>query len=91
MTQRIVHIENLRCTHRGKTLLAIDRFDVERGEVISILGPNGAGKSTLLKILCGLRSTDADTLEILGQSIPIIFAFRSAIFRRNWPAKAKCR
>jgi ABC-type Mn2+/Zn2+ transport system ATPase subunit len=46
-------------------LLTIDRFDVERGEVLAILGPNGAGKSTLFKILCGLRHAQADTLEIL--------------------------
>jgi ABC-type Mn2+/Zn2+ transport system ATPase subunit len=60
----MIHIENLHCSHRGKTLLAIDHFDVNRGEVLAILGPNGAGKSTLFKILCGLRHAQADALEI---------------------------
>lgn len=65
----IIRIENLCCLHRGKTLLTIDQFDVRRGEVLAILGPNGAGKSTLFKILCGMRSARADTLEILDTPI----------------------
>lgn len=69
MSEPMIHIKNLHCSHRGKTLLAIDQFDVGRGEVLAILGPNGAGKSTLFKILCGLRHAQADALEILNTSM----------------------
>lgn len=35
----------------GRTILAVDRIGVRRGECLAIIGPNGAGKSTLLRVL----------------------------------------
>ncbi|QKW18191.1 ABC transporter ATP-binding protein [Kitasatospora sp. NA04385] len=41
---------------------------VERGEFFGILGPNGAGKTTLVEIVEGLRTPDAGTVSVLGES-----------------------
>jgi ribose transport system ATP-binding protein len=41
-------------------------FDVEKGEIHALLGENGAGKSTILKILNGVHSPSAGTIEVLG-------------------------
>ncbi|RKE17539.1 ABC transporter ATP-binding protein [Streptomyces sp. TLI_171] len=41
---------------------------VERGEFFGILGPNGAGKTTLVEIVEGLRTPDAGTVAVLGES-----------------------
>ena len=39
---------------------------VTAGTVHGLLGPNGAGKSTLLRVLLGLVTADAGTVEVVG-------------------------
>ena len=39
-------------------------FDVAKGEIHALLGENGAGKSTILKILNGVHSPSAGTIEV---------------------------
>jgi ABC-2 type transport system ATP-binding protein len=45
-------------------------FEVRRGEIFGFLGPNGAGKTTTIKMLMGLVSPTAGTMEILGVRAP---------------------
>ncbi len=42
-------------------------FHVDAGEALLVQGDNGAGKTTLLRVLAGLLSLDAGTLEIDGR------------------------
>jgi D-xylose transport system ATP-binding protein len=42
-------------------------LDVHAGEVVAIVGDNGAGKSTLVKILSGVHTADAGTIEFRGK------------------------
>ena len=44
-------------------------FEVREGEVFGLLGPNGAGKTTALRILCGLITPDAGTIEVGGHDV----------------------
>jgi len=53
-------------------------FDVARGERIAVVGPNGSGKSTLLKIVAGLVSADAGTVDFAPGVQPVYFSQDSA-------------
>ena len=47
-------------------LTAVDRVtvDIGRGEFFVIVGPSGCGKTTLLRILAGLETASAGTIEV---------------------------
>jgi ABC-type sugar transport system ATPase subunit len=44
-------------------------FTLRRGEILVVLGDNGAGKSTLIKMLSGMYSCDAGTIELDGDEV----------------------
>ena len=55
-------------------MLAIDELDIDAGERLAVLGPNGAGKTTLLRLLAGLDSPAAGSVELDG--VPLAAAGR---------------
>ncbi len=44
-------------------------FDLEKGSVTALLGVNGAGKSTLCRVMSGLLTPTAGTIEVLGSVV----------------------
>lgn len=47
---------------------AVDHLDLDiaDGEIYALLGPNGAGKTTTLRMVCGLLTPDAGSIDIAG-------------------------
>jgi multiple sugar transport system ATP-binding protein len=60
-----VRLKQVKKSYDGKTAVldGID-LDIHDGEFVVLVGPSGCGKSTLLRMLCGLESITAGTLEI---------------------------
>src|SRR2546423_2703397 len=44
-------------------------LDVASGEIHALVGENGAGKSTLMRILSGMYSANAGTMEVNGRDV----------------------
>ncbi len=53
--------------HEVRNIINDVSFDIKRGEVVGIVGTNGAGKTTLLKMIAGLLTPDAGSIEINGK------------------------
>jgi ABC-type sulfate/molybdate transport systems ATPase subunit len=65
----ILSLSDVRHTRGGREVLAIDALDLEPGEHLAVLGPNGAGKTTLLRLLAGLETPSAGSVEIDGARV----------------------
>jgi ABC-2 type transport system ATP-binding protein len=59
-------------TRRFGTHVAVNdvALEVPRGAVYGFLGPNGSGKTTTIRMLLGLMSPHAGSVEILGGEMP---------------------
>lgn len=68
MNEVIVSMQGISKSFPGVKALDNVRFELRPGEVMALLGENGAGKSTLMKILSGVYTRDAGTIEIFGKS-----------------------
>jgi ABC-2 type transport system ATP-binding protein len=59
-------------TRRFGALTAVDgvALDVPASRIYGFLGPNGSGKSTAIRMLCGLLTPTAGTVDVLGYRVP---------------------
>src|SRR6478609_7773435 len=45
-------------------------LELPLGQILGLVGPNGAGKSTTIRLLMGLISPEAGSIEVLGHRLP---------------------
>ena len=64
-----VQIRNLMKKYEGKTVLDINKLDLQPGVITGIVGPNGSGKSTLMKVIAGIDKEYEGTIQIKGQRL----------------------
>ena len=67
----LVRMQGIDKSFPGVQALKDAQFELRPGEVHALVGENGAGKSTLMKVLTGIYSRDAGTIEYKGQHVEI--------------------
>lgn len=68
----MIEIRDLSFTYPNQPAPLFETFTwrVERGEFWSVIGASGCGKSTLLHLIVGLRTPNAGTITVNGESVP---------------------
>jgi len=76
---RIAHVEKV--FPGGTTALHATDLTVEENDFITILGPSGCGKSTLLRMVAGLESPSAGSIDLDGRPVAGPGADRGMVFQ----------
>ena len=71
MTAPVLTLRGITKRFGAVQALADVELDVRPGEVVALVGDNGAGKSTLVKIISGVYTPDAGSIEIEGRPVQI--------------------
>lgn len=66
---KILQVEKLTKTVKGKNLVEDIEFSVNAGEVFGFLGPNGSGKTTTIRMLVGLIKPTKGRVTIAGHDV----------------------
>jgi tungstate transport system ATP-binding protein len=69
MNKPLYHLENLTQVYGDRTVLEVDRLDIEIRTITGLMGPNGSGKSTLMRILAFLEKPATGQVTFQGQPL----------------------
>ncbi|TDQ59665.1 ribose ABC transporter ATP-binding protein [Mesocricetibacter intestinalis] len=69
MHNELLKISAIDKSFPGVKALSNACLSVYAGRVMALMGENGAGKSTLMKVLTGIYSKDAGSIEYLGREV----------------------
>lgn len=72
LKSRIINFRPQKKTYELQQALKDISFEVSKGEFFGIVGRNGSGKSTLLKLLAGIYTPSAGSVNVNGSLTPFI-------------------
>src|SRR5690606_14359838 len=78
-----VRLDKIRKAYGDAVVLDNVNFSAKRGEFVAIVGRSGSGKSTLLRLLGGLETPDAGTVEHGDRRLEQMTETERAAFRRR--------
>lgn len=65
-----ITVNNVTFAYDDRPVLKDVTLSVDEGGYLGLIGPNGSGKTTLLKLILGLQTPDAGTVELFGIPAP---------------------
>jgi len=69
MAAPIFEINALKHEYAGKTVLTIERLNIQPASIVGLIGPNGSGKSTLLKLLGLIEKPTQGEIQFNGHPV----------------------
>ena len=66
----VYKISNLQKDYNKRTVLNINKLNIQKGQITSLIGPSGAGKSTLLHLLNNIELPTKGTIQLEGYKYP---------------------
>lgn len=67
MNEPLYRLESVRQVYGDRTVLEVDRLEIEARSIIGLTGPNGSGKSTLMRILAFVEAPAAGRVTFQGR------------------------
>ena len=64
-----IEIRNVSKTFGAFRALNQINLDIHSGELVALLGPSGCGKTSLLRIIAGLETPDAGSIQFHGEDV----------------------
>lgn len=65
----LYRLENIARKHGDRTVLYIDKLDIQPQQIYTLIGPNGAGKTSLLQILAFLDQPSSGRMHFLDREV----------------------
>src|SRR3954447_3306756 len=69
MTAPVIELRDVTCRYGTANVLRDINLHLHKGQFAGILGPSGAGKTTLLKLVLGLHTPSAGSVQIGGRAM----------------------
>jgi branched-chain amino acid transport system ATP-binding protein len=69
MTERLLEVDHIDVFYDDVQVLYGLRFEVRRGEIVTLLGSNGAGKTTTLRAITGIVPPRTGEIRFRGQPL----------------------
>lgn len=66
----MIEITNLKKTFGEKTAVDIDKFVINKGDILGLVGNNGAGKTTFFRLILDLLKADNGKITLKGDIDP---------------------
>jgi heme exporter protein A len=64
----------IRCVRGGREVFSNLGFEASSGEALAVTGPNGSGKTSLLRLIAGLLTPAAGSIELVGGAAELTLA-----------------
>ena len=74
--EKVLHVNNVSKGFGERLLIDDLSCEIPRGAIVGIIGGNGAGKSTFFRMLTGVESPDAGTIE-QGETVELAYVDQS--------------
>ena len=83
MTEGNLFLSNILVKRSGKTILNVEKLQINSGVFIGIIGTNGAGKTTLLRLCCGLIKPNKGLITLDGKDFSRLTTWSKSNFRKH--------